>query len=82
METLKHPACTVGWVVRLSQLAFPGASNPNFPWEKSHWGNTVEKKNSSTVKICLHDHLWDWLKDGGIMGWLPDWVSHNTEGKI
>ena len=36
METLKHPACTVGWVVRLPQLAFPGTAtqishgkNPN-----------------------------------------------------
>ena len=27
----------------LSQLAFPGESNPNFPWEKSHWDNTVVK---------------------------------------
>ena len=25
----------------LSPLAFPGKSNPNFPWEKSHWDNTV-----------------------------------------
>ena len=23
METLKHPLCTVGWVMQLSQLAFP-----------------------------------------------------------
>ena len=28
----------------LSQLAFPGKSNPNFSWEKSYWDNTVEKK--------------------------------------
>ena len=28
----------------LSQLAFPGESNPNFPWEKSQWDNTVVKK--------------------------------------
>ena len=28
----------------LSQLAFPGESNPNFPWEKSHWYNSVVKK--------------------------------------
>ena len=25
----------------LSQLAFRGESNPNFPWEKSEWENTV-----------------------------------------
>ena len=43
METLKHPACTVGWVPRLSQLAFPGEGSPIFPWEKSHWDNTVVK---------------------------------------
>ena len=34
IETLKHPACAVGWVVQLSQLAFPGESNPNFLWGK------------------------------------------------
>ena len=28
----------------LSQLTFPGGSNPNFPWEKSQWGNIVVKK--------------------------------------
>ena len=43
MEILKYPACTVGWVVRLSQLAFPEEGNPNFPWEKSLWDNTVVK---------------------------------------
>ena len=29
----------------MSKLAFPGDCNPNFPWEKSHWDNTVVKKN-------------------------------------
>ena len=29
--------------VTLSQLAFPGESNLNFPWEKSHWQNTFVK---------------------------------------
>ena len=28
----------------LSQLAFPREGNLNFPWEKSHWDNTVVKK--------------------------------------
>ena len=28
----------------LSQLAFPGEGNLNFPWEKSHWDNTIVKK--------------------------------------
>ena len=31
-----------------SQLAFPGEGNLNFPWEKSHWDNTVVK--STKVK--------------------------------
>ena len=35
METLKHPECTVGWVARLSELAFLGENNPNFLWKKS-----------------------------------------------
>ena len=47
METLKHLACTVGWVAWLWLLAFPRESNLNFPWEKSHWDNTVQKKKSS-----------------------------------
>ena len=29
-EISKHQACTVGWVARLSQLAFLVESNPNF----------------------------------------------------
>ena len=35
----------------LSQLAFPGESNLHFPWEKSHWDNTVvwgKKKEAFT----------------------------------
>ena len=43
-EALKHPACAVGWGLGsaiLSQLAFPGEGNPNFPWEKSHLDSTV-----------------------------------------
>ena len=35
-ETLKHPACTVCWDVRLLlQLVFLGESNSNFSWKKS-----------------------------------------------
>ena len=48
-ETLKHPAHTVGWVARLLQLAFPGESNLNFPWEKSHWDNIVVKKKERSI---------------------------------
>ena len=44
METLKRPACTVGWVARLCRSwPSPGEGNPNFPWEKSHRDNTVVK---------------------------------------
>ena len=31
----------------LSQLAFPGEGNPNFPWEKSHCNNTVVEGQKS-----------------------------------
>ena len=45
IETLKYPACTVGWEsVTLSQLTFPGESNPAIPWEQYQWDNTVVKK--------------------------------------
>ena len=46
METLKHPACTVGWVARLLQLAFLRKSNSNFLWEKSHWDSSQGKFGS------------------------------------
>ena len=51
MEILKHPAYTVGWVARLSQLAFSGKSNPNFPWEKFQWNKTVVEKNERKMKV-------------------------------
>ena len=39
--------------VTLSQLAFPGEGNPNFPWEKSDRGNAVIKSKSKKLKkIC------------------------------
>ena len=45
-ETIKTPCMhrRLGSTT-LSQLAFSGEGNPNFPWEKSHWDNTVAKKN-------------------------------------
>ena len=51
METLKHPVHTVGWVTRLLQLAFTRESNPNFPWEKSQWDNTVVKKKKKKLPV-------------------------------
>ena len=32
--------CRLG-SVNLLQLVFPGERNPNFPWEKSQWANTI-----------------------------------------
>ena len=48
METLKTPSmhprlCSA----TLSQLAFRRESNPNFPWKKCQWDNTVMKRNPS-----------------------------------
>ena len=48
----------------LSQLAFPGEGNPNFPSEKSHWNNTVVNSNNkrgaggskSKVKVMHVSH--------------------------
>ena len=37
----------------LSQLAFPGEGNPNFPWEKSHWDDTVVTKKK-LLKKCIY----------------------------
>ena len=46
MQTLKHTACIHRKLgsATLSQLAFPGKSNPNFPWEKPQRENTAVKK--------------------------------------
>ena len=51
METIKHPACTVHWVARLCRSWLsPGKSNPIFPWEESHWDNTVAKSQNVKKK--------------------------------
>ena len=51
METLNHPACTVGWVARLCRSWLSqGKSSPNFLWEKSHWDNTVVKSYTKKKK--------------------------------
>ena len=34
----------------LSQLVFAGEGNPNFPWEKSQWDNTVVKSKVKKKK--------------------------------
>ena len=38
----------------LSQLAFPRKGNPNFPWEKSFWDNTVVISKKSKSNWSLH----------------------------
>ena len=58
---LKHPVCTEGWVARLVQLAFPGESNPNSPWERSQWDNTVVK-NMNQIKEQKMDGDSHWIE--------------------
>ena len=71
METLKHPACTgrLGNATLL-QLAFPGESNPNFPWGKSHWDNTVVKKATTTKKQLCHVDVADVKGKGKTVRWV------------
>ena len=38
----------------LLQLAFPREGNPNFPWKKSQWDNTVVYKK----KILSESEQW------------------------
>ena len=46
----------------LSQLAFPGEGNLNFPWEKSHWDNAgVKKKKKRRIFFLKGFHL----REGG-----------------
>ena len=49
METVKHPACTVGWIARLCRSwLFPGEGSPNFSWS---WRKRFLKKCSSLHSI-------------------------------
>ena len=48
METLKHPACTVGWVARLSQLAFPWGKQPAFPMGEIPLGQYTNTTTTTT----------------------------------
>ena len=63
-----------------SQLAFPREDNPNFPWEKSHWDNTVVKKVCVFFlreKKSLVRALWNW--NGSI--WNKAAISPDYENK-
>ena len=60
MVTLKTPSMHSRLdSLTLLQLAFPRESNPYFPWEKSHWDNTVVKsiKKKSKAQIPLNSAL-------------------------
>ena len=49
----------------LSQLAFPGKGNPNFPWEKSHWDNTCVKKKKKKYEV-LYSQLYSSGFEGAV----------------
>ena len=51
IETLKHPACIIGWVARLSQLAFPEEKPPKFPMGEIPLGqySCKEKKEKKST---------------------------------
>ena len=49
----------------LLKLAFPGEGNPNFPWENSHWDNTVVKKKKTVHQIKPSNKTgktWNWAE--------------------
>ena len=58
METLKHPACTISSVAQLSQLAFPGKSGPNIPWERFQLESRVKKKEKEVLYLEIIECLW------------------------
>ena len=47
----KHPACPIGLVALLLQLAFPGENDPNFAQDKSQWDNTDVKSKISLIQL-------------------------------
>ena len=52
METLEHPACTVGWVAQLCRSWFsPGKANPKFPMEEIPMEQYSCKKGKKKTKI-------------------------------
>ena len=51
METLKHPACTVGWVARLCRSWLsPGKAKPEFPIGEIPLGQYCCKKKKKYLK--------------------------------
>ena len=39
--------------VTLEVLAFPWEGNPDFPWDKSYWDNTVVLKNAVIREMAV-----------------------------
>ena len=69
METLKTASMhrKLGSTT-LSQLAFSGEGNPNFPREKSHWDNTaVKSKNDLKKKKKRTDHVFLGVKTNDLL---------------
>ena len=52
-ETLKHPACTVGWVARPCRSRLSPGRQPEFTLGKSHRDNTVVKKKKASRLLHL-----------------------------
>ena len=71
METLKHSACTVGWVARLCRSWLsPGKSKPLFPWEKSQRDNTDTRNikinnNAFSIRVPFKCRTMDLLSGFG-----------------
>ncbi len=54
LETAKTPSMHLRLrSMTLLQLAFPGESNPYFPWEKSQWENTILLYNLQLIFLTL-----------------------------
>ena len=52
METLKHPACTVGWVARLCRSwLFPGKATRIFPGSNPKWGIRVGISSRESIPL-------------------------------
>ena len=76
--------------MRLSQLAFLRDCNPNIPWEKSHWDNTVVKSEEKKEKRLLQDNChflsgsqtspFSWTSLGGDDGGGDDNDNNNDYG--
>ena len=64
METLKHPACTTGWVPQLCGLSL-GERQPRFPMEEIQLGQHSCKKK----KICM------WPSVSACVGTLASWFK-------